>query len=356
MRRNLSIALLGLAALASLPAAGDAQEVFFRTARRAWLGLSYETHHQGRGAERTQTIVITDVVSNSPAQRAGLEVGDTLVQVNGINATDQLLSSLGVSLDPGDEVDLTVLRDGSTRDLTVEAAEPPANYYEVAPNRGIIRLRTDSIRDRVRIMIDSARIHLDSLNIPNIYIERMPLMWGDSLAVADSTFRWRAFALDSLGAHLDSLGVHYRFFADSVMNDSSWQRWSSFELNVDSLVDARFRFFSPDSFTFHGFDALPYAGISVWGARTIAGAELTELNPGLGEYFGTDNGVLVVRVPGGTPAAEAGLESGDVIIGADGRDITSIEELRRAILRAPERTVRLELLRRQERMELEFRR
>ena len=104
MRKHITIALLGLTVLAALPLTAGAQQFFFQSARRAWLGLSYESTTTGRGTERTQTIVITDIVSNSPAERAGLEVGDTLLRVNDIDATDALLSSLGVSLKPGDEV------------------------------------------------------------------------------------------------------------------------------------------------------------------------------------------------------------------------------------------------------------
>jgi membrane-associated protease RseP (regulator of RpoE activity) len=360
MRKHISIALLGLAALAAVPAGGEAQVYVGQAARRAWLGLSYETTFQSRDGQRWQTVVITDIVANSPAQRAGLEVGDTLLRVNDIDATDQLLSSLGVSLKPGDAVELRVRRGGRERDLTVEAAAPPADYYAFAPRGGIVTFDTDSMRDRVRIMIDSARIHLDSLRIPNIYIERMPYglrFGGDSAFFRGDSIRWRAFKIDSLGAHLDSLGMRFQVFTDSMFGDSTWRGFRGLRVEMDSLFRGGVYGFGPDSLTFfRRGEMLPYAGISMFGARAIAGAELTELNPGLGEYFGTQEGVLVVRVPDGTPAADAGLQAGDVITGADGRDITGIDELRRAILRAPERTVRLQLMRKRQRMELDFRR
>jgi C-terminal processing protease CtpA/Prc len=127
-------------------------------------------------------------------------------------------------------------------------------------------------------------------------------------------------------------------------------------VDADSLMRGGVYGFGPDTIIFRRSEALPYTGITLMGARAVGGAELTELNPGLGEYFGTDDGVLVVRVPEGTPADDAGLQAGDVIIGADGRDITSIEELRRAVLRAPERTVNLEIMRKQQRIQLQFRR
>jgi membrane-associated protease RseP (regulator of RpoE activity) len=180
---------------------------------------------------------------------------------------------------------------------------------------------------------------------------------GDSAWFHGDSVRVRAFRFDSLGAHLDSLGMRMHIYTDSMFGDSTWLNFRrGIRIDVDSLMHGGAYGFGPDSFTFRRLDALPYAGISMFGARAIAGAELTPLNPALGEYFGTEDGLLVVRVPEGTPAAEAGLQAGDVIVGADGRDIGSIDELRRAILRAPERTVRLELIRKRERVEIDFRR
>jgi membrane-associated protease RseP (regulator of RpoE activity) len=365
MKKQISIALLGVA-LALVPATLHAQFVYGQSARRAWLGLSYETTFQGTGAARTQTIVITDIVANSPAQHAGLEPGDTLLRVNDIDATDQLLSSLGVSLKPGDTVELRVRRAGRERDVRVEAGTPPAGYYEIAPSRGIMTLDADSMRDRIRIMFDSARIGLDSLRFPNVYIERMPYglrIGGDSVFFRGDTARFRAFRFDSLGVHIDSMMTRFQFFTDSVLSrDSMWFQARPggarvFGFGADSAFMGGFFGLNNDSAGgLRRLDALPFAGISVWGARAIAGAELTELSPELGEYFGSNHGVLVLRVPDGTPAADAGLQAGDVIVGAAGSDVTSIDELRRAILRGTERTIPLEIVRRRETIRIDFRR
>lgn len=48
----------------------------------------------------------------------------------------------------------------------------------------------------------------------------------------------------------------------------------------------------------------------------VADMELARLSPGLGRYFGTDTGVLVVRAP---PDGALGLEDGDVILSIGGR-------------------------------------
>jgi S1-C subfamily serine protease len=48
------------------------------------------------------------------------------------------------------------------------------------------------------------------------------------------------------------------------------------------------------------------------------GLELVDMNPGLGRYFGTETGVLVVDVPEDSPL---GLQAGDVILSIDGRAV-----------------------------------
>jgi S1-C subfamily serine protease len=52
------------------------------------------------------------------------------------------------------------------------------------------------------------------------------------------------------------------------------------------------------------------------GARGFGSAELADLTPGLGHYFGTDKGLLVVRAP---KDERLKLQDGDVILDIDGR-------------------------------------
>lgn len=49
------------------------------------------------------------------------------------------------------------------------------------------------------------------------------------------------------------------------------------------------------------------------------GVELEDIEGQLAGYFGVERGVLVTHVREGSPAAEAGLRAGDVIVGVDGR-------------------------------------
>ncbi|HEV8381890.1 MAG TPA: PDZ domain-containing protein, partial [Gemmatimonadales bacterium] len=79
---------------------------------------------------------------------------------------------------------------------------------------------------------------------------------------------------------------------------------------------------------------------SPWG-----GIDLVKLNPDLGDYFGTREGVLVVRAPEDSTLA---LKGGDVIISIGGRKPSSPEQAMR-ILRSYDvgETVALDVLRKQ---------
>jgi hypothetical protein len=79
---------------------------------------------------------------------------------------------------------------------------------------------------------------------------------------------------------------------------------------------------------------------SPWG-----GIELVELNPDLGDYFGTREGVLVVKAPEDSTLA---LKGGDVIVSIGGRKPTSPMQAMR-ILRSydPGESVTLDVLRKQ---------
>lgn len=86
---------------------------------------------------------------------------------------------------------------------------------------------------------------------------------------------------------------------------------------VVTEANERFRAFAPaagrDAFT------LPRGVARGLGAlRSAAGLELAAVNPELGEYFGTERGVLVTAVDADSPL---GLRPGDVILAIGGREV-----------------------------------
>lgn len=90
----------------------------------------------------------------------------------------------------------------------------------------------------------------------------------------------------------------------------------------------------------------------VVGQNFVGGAQFNDLNPQLGEYFGTDHGVLVIQVLSGTPFDEAGLVPGDVVTQVGDTEIVSVEGFRTVLARAfaGGRRADLTLIRRGERV------
>jgi putative serine protease PepD len=81
---------------------------------RPWLGVQISDADGGGAA-------LVDVVSGSPADDAGLQAGDVVVQVAGETVDDGGdLRQAVADRDPGDELKLEVRRDGETREVTVE--------------------------------------------------------------------------------------------------------------------------------------------------------------------------------------------------------------------------------------------
>ncbi len=77
--------------------------------------------------------------------------------------------------------------------------------------------------------------------------------------------------------------------------------------------------------------------------RPLADLEVVPLNPELGRYFGTPEGVLVINVP---PDSKVGLKPGDVVFAVDGRKVRSPGQLLRTLQSyEPGESFKLEIMR-----------
>ena len=94
-------------------------------------------------------------------------------------------------------------------------------------------------------------------------------------------------------------------------------------------------------------DRLGHGPLGVLNGSPLGRLELAPLNPDLGQYFGTDDGVLVISAP---KDSALGLKGGDVVLAVDGRKPTGPSHLLR-ILRSYEsgETFKLDILRNRKR-------
>jgi len=77
--------------------------------------------------------------------------------------------------------------------------------------------------------------------------------------------------------------------------------------------------------------SIPTSMLNPSGVTVLAGAQFATMDTEFAQSLGLEPGVLVLRVPTGTPAADAGLRSGDVVRAVNGRVVRDVVELRRAL-------------------------
>lgn len=312
------LALIGPAVGAGVGAAQDnpprpAPPPAAQPAPPGWLGLAFHFERQGSGRSAREVAVVADVHPGSPAARAGLQRGDTIVRVNGRTEVEAQIRAL--RLQPGDTVRLRLRRAGTRdRDLALVAAPRPT---------ALAARPTDGQRIEV--------LRRDRNGRPLIIIN------GDTVRVP----------VDSLMAQADSLQRHIRV----LIADSLAPRLR--EIERARLPELRERIRALDTALVRAF---PEGLVLEVGGRAVAGAEFSELNPALAEYFeGAREGLLVLRVAPGSPAARAGLQPGDVVTRANGEPVRTTAELRRIVARAGRDEVRLGVVRKGRPLELRVR-
>jgi S1-C subfamily serine protease len=328
--RHKRLALTILLGLALLPPAANAQERTTRiisVAKRGMLGIGFDYTSTTRDGKTTATLLVKDVFKDSPAERAGVKIGDQIVRIDGQPISEESFNALARRLEPGTTVQLRVASGGRERDVTLVAADLP-------DSRGMVYLRGDSVNRTLRIFLDSA--HAGMI--------RMDSMFGDSL------FRGRFFPMPDIrvfrGPLMDSA------FFRGRMDSTFFKHVDGFQIFVDSLPRNWGRAGLPwreMEMEFPRFEMLTERGVG-----GVAGAEFTPINEGLAGYFGTDRGLLVVQVGPETPAARAGLLSGDVITRVDGQIVDEVSDFRRAVSRAGNETLKVEILRKGKARTLEF--
>lgn len=95
---------------------------------RGWLGVYIQDVDQALaesfGLERPQGALVSNVTANSPAERAGVKLGDVILTFNGktIGRSSELPPLVGL-VPVGDEVDMEVQRNNKSVSLTVTIAE-----------------------------------------------------------------------------------------------------------------------------------------------------------------------------------------------------------------------------------------
>lgn len=370
----------GLALVAAPAAAPVAAQVAVAPAPRGWIGVSFELTTT-RDGDRVQTANrVTDVLHGSPAHDAGVRPGDVLVSLNGMD-WNQAYGSAIQSLRPGDRVVLVVERAGRLRELRLTAGSRPADET-IFPSWSMT-FTPDSMAERLYMAMDSLRIRIvegqrvevrvgpdrtvalapfdvrvpegvAGVAVPEVRAPFQFHFFGgegqDSLRTAMAelnqeirsvrarqTARLRELSRNAGGqqARIDRGDTELRRLdeeltrlgrrADELRASMEEAGREEAMARVRTLESLRGSEVTPQVVTLRPM--APY----VLGQNRAAGAEVVELRPELAAYFQVEGGVLVVDAPQGTPAAEAGIQPGDVLTHVAGTAVGSIAELRRGL-------------------------
>ncbi|NNF37369.1 MAG: PDZ domain-containing protein [Gemmatimonadetes bacterium] len=284
--------------------------------RRSIIGVTID-YEQGADAD-SEGARIMEVQSDGPADEAGFEEGDIVIRVAGRSLFEALDSSeerrlsestslpvqrfvrLVGALEPNEPAEFVVVRDGRERTLTVTPDESAAmsGFRFFGDDGPAVALR---LGDGVEWEDGIARLR-----------ERM----GDvARAPRPDVFRFegpeRRGEVRVFGGEGDGEPFGFRFRGDACMELAGGDGEASV-------------------FVFGG-------------GNCIEGVEFVELNPELGEYFGTDEGILVARV---AESSALGLRAGDVLMAVDGREVRSTDHARRILSSyEPDEEIRLRIMR-----------
>jgi serine protease Do len=105
---------------------------------RGWLGVMPQDVDPQMAelfdADVTEGVVITEVVEDSPAAKAGIERDDIVISFDGKPVRDGVaFRNMVAATDPGEKVDVEVIREGKTKHMTIEIGEQESG--EIAADR-----------------------------------------------------------------------------------------------------------------------------------------------------------------------------------------------------------------------------
>jgi C-terminal processing protease CtpA/Prc len=254
---------------------------------RPFLGVGLERVRDGGGAR------IDSVEKDSAAEAAGLREGDVIVGYDGeAIETPWDLTRAVLESEPGDRVDIEIERDGSRQVVRAELGE-----------------RED---------------------------------WVGAFSFGEGDFDFDFnFDFEGFAERMEELGTFNEERMESLRETLERHRFDSEEFQQrmeklgESLENMRLDFdFSPDmQFRF--------------GGKPRLGVELVGVTGDLREHLGAnrDEGVLVGRVLEDTPAEDAGVEVGDLIVAVGGEQVGSQGDLHRLLRERDGETFGLDVIR-----------
>ena len=232
------------------------------------------------GKETEKGVEIMGISPDGPAERAGLQQGDILVSIRGVNLADndearEAIFEVMREAGDGEELAVVVERDGETWDYVVTAEmREPRGWQSV-------------------IRIPEVEVIEEVTGSPRIIVERIEVPDVDDAELAARVAEISARVSANVSSRVDG---------------------EDFEIEFEEFSDLGGHVMREANIWF----GLPHAH----------GLELATVNESLGAYFKTDHGVLVISAKEDNAY---GLQSGDVILAIGSTAVNSPSDMMRAL-------------------------
>jgi C-terminal processing protease CtpA/Prc len=316
----------------------------FRTLDRGQFSWTFSSADAGRprigitlstveDENASQGATVQEVMEDGPAHRAGLREGDIITHLDGQSLFDRLddedaeadldldgslpaqrLLHLAHELEPGDEVEVRYLRDGTSETVTITAddlggwggnyvfmREGPGGQWDPENLRGAWNIQEYS--GNWKKALEDFQNQWDS--------EEFQQQWKESMEEFQN--QWNS--------------EEFRQQWEEMAEQFKDQNWRSFKFHAPE-GEGNVVFWSDEDEPKVAFEAYSAAEPFSFYFGSVGGLQLEELNPDLGEYFGTESGVLVTDVD---EDSTLGLQAGDVILRVGDREVTDANRLRKIL-------------------------
>jgi len=238
--------------------------------KKAFLGVHVEEETEwSEGGAR-----VTRVVRDSAAEEAGIEDGDIVVSFDGATVRGPGgLTKAMQGTEPGDRAQVVVVRDGRERTFDVELGSHAAQKVTIAL-QDLDLSGLEGLGERLQIHLEDLDLDLEALE----GLENLDLKVLEDLDLS---------GLEGLINLTHCEG-----------DDCKTLRWHSSD-------------------------------------KPLLGVQLVDATPELREHLGSneDEGVLISKILPDTPAEDAGIRVGDLIVAIDGEAIEDIGDIRHALQR-----------------------
>lgn len=332
-----ALAAAALPGLAMLTAFGSAQAVQNDSTPPPWLGIRLEQGYECVW-ETTESwkachlvLHVVEVQDGGPAGRGGLEPGDRMIAINGQAVTFSTWDGLRRSIRAGTPMSIDVMRDDTRHFVRIT---PAVRTRDSESGRWVARRAVVERAPSVFVVklteFDEAEGGAFAITVRNTPDQTL-VVEPAALRVFDGQLRLEPLS-EELFLELPNLR---RELAGSLsgISDSSYEQAIS---AVRAMANIRARIPSDEEFrqrlTRIAQVGLERIRLATRFRRSFAGAEFEEARRRLASAVDSDReGLLVLRVISGTPAARLGLLPGDILFEADGNRVRTVRDLARAV-------------------------